>query len=45
MLYLFWIFSEFSNLLCQGIFLFVKPEIVAKANIPKRAIPKNNPAP
>ena len=28
-----------------GIFLFAKPEIVAKANIPKRAIPRNKPAP
>ena len=28
-----------------GIFLFAKPEIVAKANMPKRAIPRNKPAP
>jgi len=46
MLYLLSMVSElffFSHYL--GIFLFAKPEIVAKANIPNRAIPRNNPAP
>ena len=28
-----------------GIFLFAKPEIVARANIPRRDIPRNKPAP
>ena len=28
-----------------GILFFANPEIVAKANIPNRAIPRNNPAP
>ena len=44
MLYLLSIGSELFSPYFE-IFLFDKPEIVAKANIPKSAIPRNKPAP
>jgi len=37
--------TEFLTIFYLGILFFANPEIVAKANIPKRAIPKNKPAP
>ena len=45
MSYLSYLITEFLAVLYLGILFFAKPEIVAKANIPKRAIPRNNPAP
>ena len=37
--------SLFSIVCYLGILFFANPEIVANANIPKRATPRNNPAP
>jgi len=45
MSYLSSLITEFLTVLYLGILFFANPEIVANANIPKRAIPKNNPAP
>jgi predicted RNA polymerase sigma factor len=45
MSYLSSLITEFLKILYLGNLFFAKPEIVAKANIPKRAIPRNNPAP
>ena len=36
---------KFLSVLYLGILFFANPEIVANANIPKRATPRNNPAP
>ena len=45
MSYLFSLITEFLTVLYLGILFFANPEIVANANIPKRATPRNNPAP
>ena len=45
MSYLSSLITEFLTVLYLGILFFANPEIVANANIPKRATPKNNPAP
>ena len=45
MSYLSFLITEFLTVLYLGILFFANPEIVANANIPKRATPKNNPAP
>ena len=45
MSYLSSLVTEFLIILYLGILFFANPEIVANANIPKRAIPRNNPAP
>ena len=45
MSYLSSLITEFLTILYLGILFFANPEIVAKANIPKRATPRNNPAP
>ena len=45
MSYLFSLITEFLTVLYLGILFFANPEIVANANIPKRANPSNNPAP
>ena len=45
MSYLSSLITEFLTVLYLGIFFFANPEIVANANIPKRATPRNNPAP
>ena len=37
--------AEFLTVCYLGILFFANPERVAKANIPNRAIPRNNPAP
>ena len=45
MSYLSSLITEFLTVLYLGILFFANPEIVANANIPKRATPRNNPAP
>ena len=45
MLYLSSLITKFLAVLYFGILFFANPEIVANANIPKRAAPRNNPAP
>jgi len=45
MSYLSSLITKFLTVLYLGILFFAKPEIVANANIPNRAIPRNNPAP
>ena len=45
MLYLSSLITEFLTVFYLGILFFANPEIVANANIPKRATPRNNPAP
>ena len=45
MLYLSSLINEFLTVFYLGILFFANPEIVANANIPKRATPRNNPAP
>ena len=45
MSYLSSLITEFLTFLYLGILFFANPEIVANANIPKRATPRNNPAP
>ena len=45
MSYLSSLITELSTFCYLGILFFANPEIVAKANIPNRAIPRNNPAP
>ncbi len=37
--------QSFNGFCYLGILFFANPEIVANANIPKRATPRNNPAP
>ena len=45
MSYLSSLITKFLNVFYLGILFFANPEIVANANIPKRATPRNNPAP
>ena len=45
MSYLYSLITEFLTVFYLGILFFANPEIVANANIPKRATPRNNPAP
>ena len=45
MSYLSSLITEFLTCFYLGILFFANPEIVANANIPKRATPRNNPAP
>ena len=45
MSYLFSLINKFLSVLYLGILFFANPEMVASANIPKRATPRNNPAP
>ena len=45
MSYLFSLITEFLIFIYLGILFFANPEMVANANIPKRATPRNNPAP
>ena len=45
MSYLSSLMTEFLTVLYLVILFFANPEIVANANIPKRATPRNNPAP
>ena len=45
MSYLSSLVTEFLTVFYLGNLFFANPEIVANANIPKRATPRNNPAP
>ena len=45
MSYLSSLITKFLIVLYLGSLFFANPEIVANANIPKRATPRNNPAP
>ncbi len=45
MSYLSSLITQCLTILYLGILFFANPEIVANANIPKRANPRNNPAP
>ena len=45
MSYLASLIIKFLSVLYLGILFFANPEMVANANIPKRATPRNKPAP
>ena len=45
MSYLSYLLQNYQLFCYLGILFFANPEIVAKANIPNRATPRNNPAP